>query len=139
KDKLFIFGDYEGIRYVRGIPTSISVPSDNARKGILARCPDNTSTGCTPLPCTPNSTLLDPNANICVDNSVAQYLPFWPHATFTPAGSDTGTFGFSAQRRVTENFFTIRGDYKISDKDSLAATYLRDGTPYSFPQNLVAG
>ena len=138
KDKLFIFGDYEGIRYSKGIPTSISVPSDNARKGILARCPDNTSAGCTPLPCAPNSTLLDPNANICVDNSVAQYLPFWPHATFTPAGSDTGTFGFSAQRRVTENFFTIRGDYKISDKDSLAGTYLRDITPFSSPDSLDA-
>jgi len=138
KDKIFIFGDYEGIRYVRGIPTSISVPSDNARKGILARCPNNTSAGCTPLPCLPNSTLLDPNANICVDNSAAQYLPFWPHAASTPAGSDTGTFGFSAQRRVSENFFTIRGDGKISDKDSIAGTYLRDVTPFSSPDNLDA-
>ena len=138
KDKVFIFGDYEGIRYSKGVPVSISVPSDNARKGILARCPDNTSAGCTPLPCLPNSTLLDPNANICVDNSATQYLPFWPRATTTPAGSDTGTFGFSAQRRVTENFFTIRGDGKISDKDSIAATYLRDVTPYSSPDNLDA-
>src|SRR6202011_652561 len=36
KDKLFIFGDYEGIRYSKGIPVSVNVPSDNARKGILA-------------------------------------------------------------------------------------------------------
>ena len=35
KDKLFIFGDYEGIRYSKGIPVSISVPSNNARLGIL--------------------------------------------------------------------------------------------------------
>jgi hypothetical protein len=138
KDKLFIFGDYEGIRYSKGVPVSISVPSDNARKGIFARCPNNTSAGCAPLPCLPNSTLLDPNANICVDNSAAQYLPFWPSATSSPAGSDTGTFGFSAQRRVTENFFTIRGDGKISEKDSIAATYLRDVTPYSSPDNLNA-
>jgi hypothetical protein len=132
KDKLFIFGDYEGIRYSKGIPVSITVPSDNARKGILA------AGGTPPNPCPLNSSLLDPNANICVDNSVAQYLPFWPHAAFTPAGSDTGTFGFSAQRQVTENFFTIRGDDKISDKDSIAATYLRDVTPYSSPDNLDA-
>jgi Carboxypeptidase regulatory-like domain/TonB dependent receptor/TonB-dependent Receptor Plug Domain len=132
KDKLFIFGDYEGIRYSKGIPTTISVPSDNARKGILA------AGGTPPSPCPANSSLLDPNANICVDNSTAQYLPFWPRATTTPAGSDTGTFGFSAQRRVTENFFTIRGDYKISDKDSIAATYLRDVTPYSSPDGLDA-
>jgi hypothetical protein len=139
KDKLFIFGDYEGIRYSKGIPVSIHVPSDNVRKGILGSCPNNTSPGCTPPnPCPPNSSLLDPNANICVDKSAAQYLPFWPRATVTPAGSDTGTDGFTAQRIVTENFFTIRGDHKISDKDSLAATYLRDNTPYSSPDGLDA-
>jgi hypothetical protein len=132
KDKLFIFGDYEGIRYSKGIPTTIFVPSDNARKGILA------AGGTPPSPCPPNSSLLDPSANICVDNSAAQYLPFWPRATSTPSGSDTGTFTFSAQRIVTENFFTIRSDYKISDKDSLAATYLRDFTPYSSPDGLNA-
>ncbi len=132
KDKLFIFSDYEGIRYSKGIPTSISVPSDNARKGILA------AGGTPPSPCPANSTLLDPNANICVDKSAALYLPFWPNATSTPAGSDTGTFTFSAPRIVTENFFTIRSDYKISDKDSLAATYLRDVTPYTSPDGLDA-
>jgi hypothetical protein len=75
---------------------------------------------------------------MCVDNSAAQYLPFWPRATATPAGSDTGTDGFTGQRTVTENFFTIRSDYKISDKDSLAGTYLRDVTPYSSPDGLDA-
>jgi hypothetical protein len=132
KDKVFIFGDYEGLRYVKGIPVSISVPSDNARKGILA------AGGTPPSPCPANSALLDPSANICVDNSAAQYLPFWPRATFTPAGSDTGTSAFTGKRNVTENFFTIRGDVKISDKDSLAATYLRDATPYYSPDGLNA-
>jgi hypothetical protein len=132
KNKVFVFGDYEGIRYSKGIPTSITVPSDDARKGILA------GGGTPPSPCPANSSLLDPNANICVDNSAAQYLPFWPHATNTPAGSDTGTFGFSAQRIVSENFFTIRSDAKISSKDSIAATYLYDFTPYSSPDGLNA-
>src|SRR6202047_5440807 len=36
KDKLFVFGDYEGLRYSKGIPTKIFVPSDAARLGILA-------------------------------------------------------------------------------------------------------
>src|SRR6202171_6528402 len=35
KDKLFVFGDYEGLRYSKGIPTFITVPSDAARLGIL--------------------------------------------------------------------------------------------------------
>src|SRR6202158_1682438 len=113
KDKFFIFGDYEGIRYSKGIPTTISVPSNEARLGILA------AGGTPPSSCPPNSSLLDPDATVCVDKSAAAYLPFWPAATATPAGSDTGTFGFSAQRIVTENFFTIRSDLKISDKDSI--------------------
>src|ERR1700681_2507811 len=36
KDKLFVFGDYEGLRYSKGIPVPITVPSDAARLGILA-------------------------------------------------------------------------------------------------------
>src|ERR1700704_5083783 len=39
KDRLFIFGDYEGIRYSKGIPVSISVPSNAARNGQLCSIP----------------------------------------------------------------------------------------------------
>ena len=41
KDKLFIFGDYEGLRQRKGIPVTAKVLSYNARHGIL--------TGQTPL------------------------------------------------------------------------------------------
>src|SRR5882672_7570770 len=141
KDKLFIFGDYEGIRYSKGIPVSISVPSNAARNGQLCSIPilsgpnACSTTQLQPNPADPNGT--DANG---VDLAVKQYLPFWPVSTNIPAGTngDTATFGFSAQRIVTENFFTIRGDYKISDKDSIAATYLRDITPYSSPDGLDA-
>src|SRR3979411_1544488 len=34
KNKLFVFGDYEGIRQSKGITTPINVPSDAARQGI---------------------------------------------------------------------------------------------------------
>src|SRR4029077_18061468 len=79
KDKWFIFGDYEGIRYSKGIPTSISVPSDNARVGILAGGTAlDPAAACTPegngaishnLTATPPPT--DPNfgkATVCVDD-----------------------------------------------------------------------
>src|SRR5260370_30407868 len=75
-------------------------------------------------------------ASICVDDNVAKYLPFWPVSTRTNSDGNTAAYTFPAQRIVTENFFTIRGDDKISDKDSLAATYLRDNTPYSSPDRL---
>jgi hypothetical protein len=148
KDKLFIFGDYEGIRYSKGLATSISVPSNDARLGILHDANGNPACGpgsgspvvaCQSGPCPANATNLSPgNASICVDDNAAKYLPFWPVSGKTNADGDTAAYAFTAQRLVTENFFTIRGDDKISDKDSLAATYLRDNTPYSSPDGLNA-
>jgi len=137
KDKLFVFGDYEGLRYTKGIPTFINVPSDAARLGILAGgTAANQQAGTTCTNGTAPGHYLSPLASICVDDSAAKYLPFWPHATSTPAGSDTGSFTFSARRLVTENFETVHVDDKLSDKDSLAATYLGDITPYSAPDQL---
>ena len=75
-----------------------------------------------------------------VDPAAQKYLPFWPVSTNILPGTDgdLAAFTFSAQRIVTENFFTIRVDDKLSQKDSLAATYLCDFTPYSSPDGLDA-
>jgi hypothetical protein len=147
KDKLFVFGDYEGLRYSKGIPTFITVPSDFARLGILngGKVLDPTApcapegNGATAHNLTATLPTTDPKygkATVCVDDNAAKYLPFWPLATTTPSGSDTGSFTFSAPRVVTENFETVRVDDKLSDKDSLSATYLGDITPYSAPDAL---
>src|ERR1700676_2414220 len=141
KDKLFVFGDYEGLRYSKGIPSKIFVPSDAARLGILAGgTAANQPTG---TPCTNGNTptpghYLSPLASICVDDNATKYLPFWPHAISTPTGSDLGSYTFSARRVVSENFETVHVNDKLSDKDSLAATYLDDITPYSAPDQLDA-
>src|SRR6202040_253971 len=48
KDKTFIFGDYEGMRQVKGITTNTGVPSTLARNGTLTY--DSTPyAGCTPV------------------------------------------------------------------------------------------
>jgi hypothetical protein len=141
KDKLFIFGDYEGIRYSKGLPVSITVPSNAARNGLLCSIPITSGpNACTPTQLQPNPS--DPNGTDAngVDLKVKQYLGFWPVSTNIPAGTngDTATAGFTGQRIVTEDFFTIRSDYKISSKDNLDAVYLRDVTPYSSPDGLDA-
>ena len=122
KDKTFIFGDYEGIRYSKGIATSITVPSNAARSGLLCSlCPASQQT------------------QIVVDPAAQSYLPFWPVSAIPnpndPTG-DTSAYTFSAQRKVTENFFTIKADDKLSQNDILAVTYLYDFTPYSSPDGL---
>src|SRR5205807_3490552 len=70
KDKTFVFGDYEGIRQTKGIPTSITVPSDAARRGNLVSGP------------------------VMVNPYSAALLALYPHAT---AGTvtDTGKFIFA--------------------------------------------
>jgi Carboxypeptidase regulatory-like domain/TonB dependent receptor/TonB-dependent Receptor Plug Domain len=141
KDKLFVFGDYEGLRRSKGVPYSITVPSNAARLGILAgETAANQTAG---TPCMNGNApghYLSPLASRCVDDNVAKYLPFWPVSTNIPAGSNgnTASYTFPAPQVVDENFFTIRGDDKISEKDSLAGTYLRDFTPYSSPDGLDA-
>jgi hypothetical protein len=127
KDKVFIFGDYEGIRQSKGITNVDTVPSAAARSGTLCSAPDTTP------PCSPRT--------ITVDPSVQQYLPFWPvpnSGIKAGTNGDIGKFTFAGQQVITENFFTIRGDDKISEKDSLVATYLRDVTPYNAPDGLDA-
>lgn len=137
KDRTFVFGDYEGVRQYQGHSIIATVPSRNARVGILARCANNTSAGCTPpSTCPSNSTLLSPNANICVDNSAAKYLVFYP---LPDAGTDSGNTGihnFVQNQVVHEDFFTVRVDHKFSDKDSLFGTIVWDRTPYTTPDGL---
>jgi hypothetical protein len=138
KDKLFVFGDYEGLRRSKGVPYSITVPSNNARMGILNFPGATQDPTLFPSGCVANGTT--DQCQLTVDPSVKLYLPFWPVSTNIPAGSDgnTASYTFPAQQVVNENFFTIRGDDKISEKDSLAGTYLRDFTPYSSPDGLDA-
>jgi hypothetical protein len=128
KDKLFVFGDYEGIRQSKGISTPVTVPSVATRNGILCSAPDvGPCTGPTPIPGG-------------VDPSVQKYLPFWPLPSRIQDGTNgnIGIFNLVGQQVINENFFTTRVDDKISDKDSLAATYLGDVTPYNSPDGLNA-
>jgi hypothetical protein len=128
KDRTFIFGDYEGIRQSLGISTKDTVPSPAARSGQLCSQPDDPQN-----PCTPSS--------ITVDPSVAKYLNFWPlpnGGLKQGSNGDIGIFTFAANQVINENFFTIHLSHKFSDKDSLAATYLCDVTPYISPDILNA-
>src|SRR6202790_1949134 len=136
KDKIFIFADYEGIRQSRGIASPVTVPSDNARLGLLTYPGATADPTKFPSDCAPTGSA--DQCQVTVGASVQKYLPFWPHAASTSPGANIGSFTFAGQQVVNENFFTVRADDKISDKDSLSATYLRDITPYQSPDGLDA-
>ena len=50
-----------------------------------------------------------------------------------PSTPDIATFRFAGQQVINENFFTVRVDHKLSDRDNLFGTYLYDKTPYTSP------
>jgi Carboxypeptidase regulatory-like domain/TonB dependent receptor/TonB-dependent Receptor Plug Domain len=111
KDKTFIFGDYEGFRQAKGITTTITVPSDNARAGNLVSGPVTVSPG------------------------AAAELAMFPHATPGTSVGDKGKFIHSGLQIVPENFYTARVDHKLSKKDSLFGTYLFDATDFTQPDS----
>src|SRR5882762_9325930 len=115
KDHTFFFADFEGIRQSKGITTVATVPSADARAGILS------------------------SGNVTVDPSAAAYLTFWhlpdPNSPIL-ANGDLGQYTFAGQQIVNENFLTTRVDHKFSNNDSLFGTYMYDKTPYSSPDGL---
>ena len=120
KDRTFFFGNYEGIRQSAGVSGVATVPSQDARNGILHNADGSTTT-------------------VAVDPSAAQYLTFWhvPNAGLV-AGSDgnIGYYDFSPQQIVQEDFAVGRVDHRISDNDSVFGTYLYDRAPYTYPDSL---
>jgi len=126
KDKTFIFGDYEGLRQKKGIPTVVTVPSDTARTGLLnfPGGPGSFPSGCAPV----NAT----NCQVTIVPYAKALLATYPHANLGVSGN-TGKFVFSGIQNVPENFYTFRLDHKLSDKDSLFGTYLFDDADYLQP------
>src|SRR5437588_3327990 len=83
KDGTFFFADFEGIRQSKGITTVATVPSANARAGILS------------------------SGNVTVDPNAAAYLTFWhlpDQDSPVLANGDLGLYTFAGQQIVNENF-----------------------------------
>ena len=106
KGRTFIFGDYEGLRQSVGVTTVDTVPSAAARNGQLSA------------------------GTVNVDPAVARFLAaFYPVPNGPLLGTgDIGIFTFAGQQVTSENYFTVRADHKLSEKDTLEATYMRDAS-----------
>jgi len=132
KDKIFIFGDYEGLRQSKGIANIADVPSPAARQGILG----DANTGTPLLPVT-------------VDPLIAKYLTFYPAVNaglLSPSNNaacnqttvicNTGQYAFSGAQVVPENYFTTRSDVRLSEKDNLNGSYYYDHSTFTQPDSL---
>jgi hypothetical protein len=109
KDKLFLFGNYEGFRQALALSSVSVVPNDLARQGLL---PSGK-----PVP------KLDP--------AILPYMAFWslPNGAELPsiAGQPGAALSYNNPRQhIREDFGTIRSDYVKSDRDTLSAAYTID-------------
>jgi hypothetical protein len=118
RERTFFFFDYEGIRQSKGITAVTTVPSLDARNGMIHDKDGNPIT-------------------VTIDPSVQKALAFYhlPNGPVTD-NPDIAQYRFSGQQAVSENFYTTRLDHKISEKDSMSGTYLFDKTPYTSPDGV---
>jgi len=118
KDKTFIFADYEGLRQLLGFTSLATVPSQDARNGLIHNANGTTTT-------------------VAVSPLVAPALALYnlPNDGILAPGN-TGFYSFVAPQIATDNFVTARVDHHFSDKDSLFGTYLHEGSQLTLPDAL---
>ena len=114
KNRLFLFGNYEGFRQALAVSNTSVVPDQQARLGSLP----NATTG-----------IYAPVANL--NPSMLKYMPFWPQANGpellangVPSGSALAYY--NPKQSIREDFGTLRTDYIMRDRDSLSAAYTID-------------
>ncbi len=120
KDKLFLFGNYEGFRQVLALSNVSVVPDAQARQGLL-----------------PTNGVYAKVANL--NTNMLKYMAMWPEANgpqLLSAGQPTGTaLSYNNPRQsIHEDFGTVRMDYRPREKDSISANWTVDDGNAVIPQ-----
>jgi hypothetical protein len=110
KNKLFLFGNYEGFRQVLAVSNLSVVPDAQARLGIL------------PTPVTANPAML-------------KYFALWPLANGAELGGGAALSYNHPRQTAREDFGTLRSDYTIGDSDTLTGAYTIDDGSSVIPQS----
>jgi hypothetical protein len=121
KNKLFLFGNYEGLRQSLGVSNVSVVPDDQARQGMLP----NASGVYAPVP----------NLN----PAILPYMSYWPQANgpkllVNGLPSGTALAYNNPSQSIREDFGTLRADANLRAADTLTGAYTVDDSSGSFPQ-----
>lgn len=108
KNKLFVFGNYEGFRQRLALSNVAVVPDLNARQGLL-----------------PNAAGV-PTAVPNLNPAMLQYMQYWPLPNGPDLGGGTALSYNNPAQAIREDFGTIRTDYNIGDHDTLSGSYTID-------------
>jgi hypothetical protein len=138
KNKLFFFFNYEGLRQSRTTSVTDTVPSANARAGLLACAQPATGTQNKTCLTSAGGSQAPPGTTgvqqIKIDPKVQPYLQFYPVPNGQVAG-DTGSWSFNSKAVSQEDLFTGRADYTISQKDSIHGSALSDSSADTQPDS----
>jgi len=122
KDKLFLFGNYEGFRQAWGLSAVTFVPDSNARKGYLPDSSGNLK-------------------YVGVDPAVAPLFALWPEQNGPELGGGIGEAFSHPKQHIREDFGTVRLDDNLSKNDLLFAVFTIDdssaNTPSQNPLSLI--
>ncbi len=131
KDKLFVFGNYEGLRSTQVITNIITVPDQCAHQFLAS----TTTPGVCGVPIAQNS-------NPAVATAIANTMALWPNQAFNEllaggAASGTGQAYAQAPTIGSEDYFLGRMDYNISEKDAIFFRYVYDHADRTAPANNI--
>jgi hypothetical protein len=124
RNKLFLFGNYEGFRQALAESSVSEVPDQYARQGLL-----------------PNAAGVYTRV-ARLNPAMLKYFALWPQDNgpeLLSSGLPSGTaLSYNNPRQnIREDFGTTRGDYTISDRDTLTSAYTIDNgtnlTPLTDP------
>jgi len=114
KNKIFLFGNYEGFRQNLHLSDVTLVPDSQARLGYV-----------------PNSSGKETYVGV---NSASQaLLSLWPVQNGPELGSGIAEAFSNPLQTIREDFGTARADYNISDKDLLFGVYTVDDSDANTP------
>ena len=117
KNKLFLFGNYEGFRQHLGLSDVTLVPDNAARTGVIN------------------------GVKVGVAPAVVPLLGLWPVQNGPDLGSGIGEAFSHPPQSVREDFGTTRLDYNLSQNDTLFGVYTVDdsfaNTPSANPLSSV--
>jgi hypothetical protein len=148
KGKMFIFGDYEGLRQYLSLSNQTQVPSLAARgigtgsggaKGpSMVACSGNPGDVCSTETLTQYAnnngfTIPNPDPVTGIDQGIQPYLAFYPlpNGGLVSGDPNAAFYNWTGHQTVSENFFTTRFDDHLSSNDTLSAIYLFDTNPGS--------
>lgn len=131
KNKLFYFGSFEGLRLVQSSTTQQSMPRPAMKSGDFSALLPATVIK-DPLNGLPFVGNVIPNSRI--SSTSQQFLKFMPDPNLPGQGTaGLGTnFVANVPQHQPNDRYSIRGDYQLSDRDSISARYFwTNNGPYS--------